>query len=374
MMKKKYEPLFEPYMLNNGVEIKNRLTVAPLTIYDSGDNGELTSTAREFWRDRFNGFGMFIMPFTNVAPNGVGFESPDAFDRSNLETLKEYVQISHSQGAKIIMQIGHAGYKANRSMTRGYNVVSVSDVNRKKTRVMTTLEVQTLVKKFANAAKLGIEAGMDGVEIQGSNGWLSEQFFSGNTNNRTDVWGGSLDQRMKFSLDIIDAIDKVRKQYKRPDFIIGYRFSPERPGKGFTMADSLKLVDKLVEKPLQYLHVSLLGFYSHARRGADTSLTRMKIFHDRINGKLPLIGVGSLYTADQILDAYNTNWAEFIALGRTVMLNPNLISLIKENRENEIQTQFDWSKKNFYRYTPAMLQAKSEGMDLARRTPHRIKH
>lgn len=372
-MKKKYEPLFEPYTLNNGVEIKNRLTVAPLTIYDSGDNGELTPTAREFWKDRFKGFGMFIMPFTNVSPNGVGFESPDAFDQSNLETLKEYVEISHSQGAKIIMQIGHAGYKANRSMTRGYNVVSVSDVNRKRTRVMTTLEVQGMVKKFANAAKLGIEAGMDGVEIQGSNGWLIEQFFSGNTNERTDIWGGSLAQRMKFPIAIIEAIDKVRKQYHRPDFIIGYRFSPERPGQGFTMADSLQLIDKLVEEPLQYLHVSLLGFYSHARRGADTSLTRMKIFHDRIDGKLPLIGVGSLYTANQILDAYNTGWAEFVALGRTVMLNPNLISLIKEDRESEIQTHFDWNKKDFYRYTPAMLQAKSEGMDLARRTPHRIK-
>ncbi|CAJ1181727.1 NADH-dependent flavin oxidoreductase [Companilactobacillus crustorum] len=373
-MKKKYEPLFEPYTLNNGVKIKNRLTVAPLTIYDSGNNGELTPTAREFWRDRFNGFGMFIMPFTNVSPNGVGFESPDAFNESNLATLKEYVKISHDQGAKIIMQIGHSGYKDNRSMTRGYNVVSVSDNRRKRTRVMTTIEVQEMVKKFANAAKLGIEAGMDGVEIQGSNGWLIEQFFSGNTNSRTDNCGGSLEARMNFPLTVIDAIDRVRKQYNRPDFIIGYRFSPERPGQGFTMKDSLQLIDRLVEKPLQYVHVSLLGFYSHARRGADTSLTRMKIFHDRINGRLPLIGVGSLYTADQILDAYNTGWAEFVALGRTVMLNPNLIELIKEDREKEIQTHFDWDKKNFYRYTPAMLQAKSEGMDLARRTPHRIRH
>ena len=78
-MKAKFQPLFEPYTFNNGVQIKNRLVVAPLTIYDSGDNGELTPTAREFWRDRFRGFGMFIMPFTNVAPSGIGFESPNAY-------------------------------------------------------------------------------------------------------------------------------------------------------------------------------------------------------------------------------------------------------------------------------------------------------
>ncbi|MCP6264505.1 hypothetical protein NL440_26355, partial [Klebsiella pneumoniae] len=69
MMNPKYAPLFEPYTLNNGVEIKNRLTVAPLTIYDSGPEGEMTETGRCFWKDRFKGFGLFIMPFTNVHPS-----------------------------------------------------------------------------------------------------------------------------------------------------------------------------------------------------------------------------------------------------------------------------------------------------------------
>ena len=60
-MKKKYEPLFQPYTFNNGVQLKNRLVVAPITIYDSGKNGELTPTARNFWQNRFRGFGMFII-------------------------------------------------------------------------------------------------------------------------------------------------------------------------------------------------------------------------------------------------------------------------------------------------------------------------
>ena len=69
--------------------IKNRFVVAPLTIYESDANGGLTDAARNFWRDRFRGFGLFVMPFTNVHPTGIGFPSPNAFDASHLPTLRE---------------------------------------------------------------------------------------------------------------------------------------------------------------------------------------------------------------------------------------------------------------------------------------------
>ncbi|MBB1080458.1 NADH-dependent flavin oxidoreductase [Limosilactobacillus sp. STM2_1] len=372
-MKKKYEVLFKPYTFNNGVEIKNRLVVAPLTIYDSGKNGELTPTARNFWRDRFRGFGMYIMPFTNVAPSGIGFESPNAFDESSLATLQEYVKIAHEQGAKIVMQLAHSGYKAKKWMTKGHPVVSPTGDSRGHARTMTGTEVKQMVANFANAAELGLRAGMDGVEIQGSNGWLIEQFFAGNINHRNDEWGGSFAGRLKFPLAIIDAIDEVRKKYNRPDFIIGYRFSPERPRQGFTMEDTLSLVDELVKKPLQYLHISLLGFYSHPRRGADKKLTRMQVYHERISGKLPLIGVGSLKTADQILEAYNTGWADLIAVGWAVMLNPNLIDLIKNDHEDQIETSFNWKHAAHYRYTPAMLQAEHDHLDMAIHNPRPVR-
>lgn len=117
-MNPKYKPLFEPFKFNNGVEIKNRLVVAPLTVYDAGPNGELTPASRRFWRDRFKGFGMWIIPFTNVHPSGIGFESPNAFSENNLPNLKEYAQIAHDQGALGILQIAHAGIRADKSMTK----------------------------------------------------------------------------------------------------------------------------------------------------------------------------------------------------------------------------------------------------------------
>nr|WP_279626077.1 hypothetical protein [Rodentibacter genomosp. 1] len=156
---------------------------------------------------------------------------------------------------------------------------------------MTEQEVWDMVQSYAYAAELVLRAGFDGVEIHGANGWQIQQFLSSATNLRHDYWGGSLEKRMRFPLAIVDAIDEIRRKHDRPDFIIGYRFSPEEPGEqGITMKETLALVDALLEKPLQYLHISLWDFYKKVRRGADINLTRMQVVHDRINGRLPFLG------------------------------------------------------------------------------------
>ena len=160
-------------------------------------------------------------------------------------------------------------------------------------------------------------SGFDGVEIHGANGYLIQQFYSAQSNRRNDQWGGSLENRMRFPLAVVDAVAAVREKHQRNDFIIGYRFSPEEAGEdGLTMTETAALIDALVQKPLQYLHVSLWEFDKKIRRGGDTAQTRMQFIHDRINGKLPLIGVGNLFTADDILVAFETGWAEFYRIGQ----------------------------------------------------------
>ena len=150
-------------------------------------------------------------------------------------------------------------------------------------------------------------------------------------------------------MKVVDEVVSVKEQNNADKFIVGYRFSPEEPGEyGLTMEDTFELVDKLVTKPLQYLHVSLHDFYKKARRGADTTKTRMELLHQRINGKLAFMGVGKLFTANEISQAFDTGWTEFIALGKTIIINPDIANLISEGREDEIVTELDINKPDRY--------------------------
>ncbi len=349
-MNPKYAPLFQTYTLNNGVTIKNRLVVAPMTHFGSQADGLISDQERTFLSNRAGDMGLFITAATLVQKDGKAFHGqPEATGEHCLDSLKETAQILQQQGAKAILQIHHGGSKAIDELLDGLDKISASASEAEHAREATSEEVEALIASYAQAADLALRAGFDGVEIHGANTYLIQQFYSAQSNRRNDQWGGSLENRMRFPLAVIDAVVAVREKHQRDDFIIGYRFSPEEPGdNGLTMIETGALIDALVQKPLQYLHVSLWEFDKKIRRGGDTAQTRMQFIHERINGKLPLIGVGNLFTADQILAAYKTGWAEFIALGKTVMINPHIATQIREGRENEIETQLDPTRADHY--------------------------
>ena len=349
-MNPKYAPLFQTYTLNNGVTIKNRLAVAPMTHFGSQADGLISDQERTFLNNRAGDMGLFITAATLVQKDGKAFHGqPEATGEHCLDSLKETAQILRQQGAKAILQIHHGGSKAIDELLDGLDKISASANEAEHAREATAEEVEALIASYAQAADLALRAGFDGVEIHGANGYLIQQFYSAQSNRRNDQWGGSLENRMRFPLAVIDAVVAVREKHQRDDFIIGYRFSPEEPGDdGLTMTETGALIDALVQKPLQYLHVSLWEFDKKIRRGGDTAQTRMQFIHERINGKLPLIGVGNLFTADQILAAYETGWAEFIALGKTVMINPHIATQIREGREDEIETQLDPTRADHY--------------------------
>lgn len=349
-MNPKYAPLFQTYTLNNGVTIKNRLVVAPMTHSGSQTDGLISDQERTFLSNRAGDMGMFITAATLVQKDGKAFHGqPEATGEHCLDSLKETAQILQQQGAKAILQIHHGGSKAIDELLDGLDKISASASEAEHAREATAAEVEALIASYAQAADLALRAGFDGVEIHGANAYLIQQFYSAQSNRRNDQWGGSLENRMRFPLAVVDAVAAVREKHQRNDFIIGYRFSPEEPGDdGLTMTETGALIDALVQKPLQYLHVSLWEFDKKIRRGGDTAQTRMQFIHERINGKLPLIGVGNLFTADQILAAYETGWAEFIALGKTVMINPHIATQIREGREDEIETQLDPTRADHY--------------------------
>ena len=362
-MNPKYAPLFQTYTLNNGVTIKNRLAVAPMTHFGSQADGLISDQERTFLSNRAGDMGLFITAATLVQKDGKAFHGqPEATGEHCLDSLKETAQILQQQGAKAILQIHHGGSKAIDDLLDGLDKISASASEAEHAREATAEEVEALIASYAQAADLALRAGFDGVEIHGANAYLIQQFYSAQSNRRNDQWGGSLENRMRFPLAVIDAVVAVREKHQRDDFIIGYRFSPEEPGDGgLTMTETGALIDALVQKPLQYLHVSLWEFDKKIRRGGDTAQTRMQFIHERINGKLPLIGVGNLFTADQILAAYETGWAEFIALGKTVMINPHIATQIREGREDEIETQLDPTRADHYGFPDTLWSFTSSG-------------
>ena len=290
-----------------------------MTHFGSQADGLISDKERTFLSNRAGDMGMFITAATLVQKDGKAFHGqPEATGEHCLDSLKETAQILQQQGAKAILQIHHGGAKAIDDLLDGLDKISASASESEHAREATAEEVEALIASYAQAADLALRAGFDGVEIHGTNGYLIQQFYSVQSNRRND-------------------------------FIIGYRFSPEEPGDdGLTMTETGALIDALVQKPLQYLHVSLWEFDKKIRRGGDTAQTRMQFIHERINGKLPLIGVCNLFTADQILAAYETGWAEFIALGKTVMINPHIATQIREGREDEIETQLDPTRADRY--------------------------
>lgn len=361
-MNPKYAPLFQPLTLNNGVTVKNRLAVAPMTHFGSHADGSISDQERAFIGNRAGDMGLFIAAATLVQDGGKAFPGqPEATSEHCLDSLKETAQLIQKQGAKAILQIHHGGYKAMAELNRR-DKISASANEAEGAREASAAEVDELVASFARAADLALRAGFDGVEIHGANSYLIQQFYSAQSNRRSDQWGGSLENRMRFPLAVVDAIAAVRDKHQRNNFIIGYRFSPEEPGEnGITMADTFALIDALVRKSLQYLHVSLWDFYKKARRGADTDRTRIEQLHQHIGGKLPLIGVGNLYTASQAAEALATGWAEFIALGKTLLINPHWAELTEQGRDDDIQTEIDPERAESYRLPARMLGLTLQG-------------
>ncbi len=357
--------IFEKYVLNNGIEIKNRLAVAPMTLFVANEDGTFSDEDFKFMGKRGENIGMFIVEATLVADGGKAFtRQPEAINETHLPALRKAAEILQKQGTKAILQIHHGGRLAIPAVNTN-DIIAPSYDEETGAREITVREIHNLIKAFGNAADLAIQAGFDGVEIHGANRYLIQQFYSGITNRRTDEWGGSIEKRMKFPLAVIDEVNEVKNKHNADKFIIGYRFSPEEPGEnGLTMIETFALIDELVKKPLQYLHVSLPDFYINTYRGGDIEKPAIKQIHDRVNGKLPLIGVGNIYTADQINKALNTGWSEFVALGKTAIINPNIGSLILENRENEIETELDLDRKDKYDLGEFLWNLANEGNQL----------
>ena len=334
--------ILDRYTFNNGVVAKNRLAVAPMTHWSSDTNGHATAEELAYIKPRAAGFGMFIAAATAVNPQSRAFiGEPNACCDDDIEHLKKVADTIKSQGALAILQIHHGGKETLPDATDGLGVVAPSADAEKNAREISLSEIEQTIADFGQATRRAMAAGFDGVEIHGANNYLLQQFVSPHHNYRTDQYGGSLENRLRFPVAVLESVQAACQD--NPKFIVGYRITPEEPfADGITMTDTLALVDELARRRLQYIHISLQGFYNKARRGADTNRTRLDIIHEKLqNTDIALIGVGGLRTPQQAIDAFNTGTAEFTAIGLGVLANPDFALRVKDGNFANIRNTID---------------------------------
>ncbi|PGT90613.1 NADH-dependent flavin oxidoreductase [Bacillus sp. AFS040349] len=332
--------------------------MAPMTNFSSHQDGTVTEEEVNYYARRSNGVSMVITACAYVTPNGKGFHGEFGADKDEMiPSLEKLATRIKEQGAKAVLQIFHGGRMCPPELVPNGEIVSASDIPaenggvsteepEKKPRALTEAEVEDIIQAFGEATRRAIKAGFDGVEIHGANGYLIQQFFSPHSNRREDRFGGSLEKRMTFPLEVVDTVKKVVQEHAKEPFIVGYRFSPEEPETpGIAMDETLALVDALSNKGLDYLHVSLFDFFSTPRRGVeDLTKTRISYLQETINDRVPLIGVGSIYSAEDARKAFETG-VPLLALGRELIIDPDWVQKVTDGKEDEIVTEINKDKQ-----------------------------
>ncbi|WP_029055590.1 NADH-dependent flavin oxidoreductase [Staphylococcus sp. URHA0057] len=366
-MNSKYNRLFESVTLRNGVELKNRFVLAPLTHVSSNDDGTISDVELTYIEKRSKDVGLAINAASNVNDVGKAFPGqPSVAHDSDIEGLKQLAQAMKKNGAKALVQIHHGGAQALPNLTPNGDVVAPSPISLKSfgqqeehdAREMSAEEIEQTIKDFGEATRRVIEAGFDGVEIHGANHYLIHQFVSPYYNRRNDVWA----ENLKFPNAVIDEVLKAKKEHASDDFIVGYRLSPEEAeSPGITMDITEELINSITKKDIDYIHVSLMDVYSKTREGQYEGQNRLKLIHKWINGRMPLIGIGSVFTADDALNAIEDVGVELVALGREILLDYNFVSKIEEGRESEIINNFDSEREDNHELPPNLWEQFNKG-------------
>ena len=227
------EKLFDQVTFPSGVHLKNRIVMAPMTTESAYYDGTVTDELIHYYAHRSGEAGAVIVESAFVSDEGRGFFGAMGIDSDDkIEPLRRLATAIKNKGSKAIIQIYHAGRMAFPDMNKGQNPISASSVaalrpNAPVPTEMTHRDILDMIEAFAQATSRAIKAGFDGVELHGANTYLLQQFFSPHSNRRHDAWGGSIEKRAKFPLEVVRAVKKVIAEEAKQPFILGYRFSPE---------------------------------------------------------------------------------------------------------------------------------------------------
>lgn len=307
--------LFSPLSLKSGVILKNRFVLAPLTNLQSAPNGVLSDDEYKWLTMRAEGgFGLTMTCAASVQEEGVGFPGQlGCHDDKHLPGLTRLAAGIKAHGSHAVVQIHNSGMRALKR--DGMKLMCPSDNEETGAQAMTFEEVQHARDCFIAAAVRAEKAGFEGVELHGAHGYLICQFLSAEINKRTDVYGGSPENRARFLLECIDGVRAATK----PGFSLGVRLSPERFG--VDLLEIRDLAQRLMrEAKVDYLDMSLWDVFKEPQDELYKGKPLAQYFTELERGGVRLGAAGKIMTGAAAKRCLDSGF-DFAIIGRGAILH-----------------------------------------------------
>jgi N-ethylmaleimide reductase len=329
-------PVLQPVTIGN-LALRNRIVMAPLTRSRSSDEGVPPDFAADYYAQRA-GAGLVISEATNISRQAIGYAlTPGIWSEAQVEAWRAIVRAVHDRDGKMFLQLWHTGRISHPDLQGGALPVAPSAVkptgqaftkdgmkDHVTPRALETDEIPQIVEDYRHAAANAKAAGFDGVEVHSANNYLLEQFVRDSTNQRTDRYGGSIENRLRFPLEAIDAVVSVWGAER-----VGVRLSPATTMPGETPLDSAVMetygayVDALSARGLLYIH-DIEGVTQQTRdvpEGVDFSALRKRFSGAYI--------ANNQYTLDLAEKVLARGDADLFSMGRPFIANPDLVDRLR---------------------------------------------
>lgn len=332
-----YPHLFEPLDLGN-TRLPNRMVMGSMhTLLEEMDDG--FNKAGAFFAERARN-GVALMVTGGVGPNQAGRLADDEHTLDRPEQVADHrliTQAVHQEGGKILMQILHPGRYGQHDKLVAPSAIR-APINKRVPRELPDEEVEQTIRDFVSCAELAQQAGYDGVEIMGSEGYLINQFLAPGTNQRTDQWGGNADNRMRLAIEIVSRT----RAAVGADFILMYRISLLDLVEGGSNWEDTVTLAKRLEKAGVTLFNSGIGWHeariptiAHSVPAAAWSWAPAKL---RPEISIPIIATNRINTPEQAEAVLANGDADLVSMARPFLADPAFLSKAENNQPAAINT------------------------------------
>jgi NADPH2 dehydrogenase len=312
--------LFSTFSIKD-LELKNRVVMPPMCMYSAEDDGLIKDWHIIHYASRaVGGVGLIIQEATAIEPQGrITDNDLGIWDDSQIPGLKKLVQTCKTNGAKIGIQLQHAGrkYESKTETIFSPSAIAYSD-EYQVPKEMTKDDIKRVVEAFKNAAKRCIEIGYDIIEIHGAHGYLINQFLSPLVNHRTDEYGGSIENRARFLREVVHAIREVWPEEKPLQLRVSAEDYMEE---GNHPEDLAKIINLVKDEGLDIINVSSGGVVNVVPKAFQGYQTK---FAEIVKEKtaLPVITGGLIINAHMAEEILRNNRADLVFVGRALLRNP----------------------------------------------------